>query len=231
MRQPLPFMIIAVTLLSACATPPDLTEFETAVVTREARLSASLSDGTFGRAVAHAVSISPSLGRGEAALREAEANLLAEGGAFLPQVTVGLRPGETGGFGVTSFGAISQLLYDGGASAARETAARARVLGGLSGRLEVGSRAALSAVEAWAEVATARALLHASEEALTSLELTTAQIEERSSAGLGSSADALTAIGGDAGRGDLHRGFRTGTGIRSIPPARSATGAAGWGRR
>ena len=193
MRPPLNAVILAAMLLSACATPPDLTALETAVVTREARLPASLADGVFGRAVAQAVTSSPTLGRGEAALREAEANLLAEGGAFLPQITAGLRPEETSGFGVTTFGAISQLLYDGGASEARETAARARVIGGLAGRLDAGSRAALSAVEAWAGVATARALLRVSEASLIALETTTAQIEERSSAGLGSSVDALTA--------------------------------------
>lgn len=193
MRPPLNAVILAAMLLSACATPPDLTALETAVVTREARLPASLAGGIFGRAVAQAVTSSPTLGRGEAALREAEANLLAEGGTFLPQITVGLRPEETSGFGVTSFGSISQLLYDGGASEARETAARARVIGGLAGRLDAGSRAALSAVEAWAGVATARALLRVSEASLIALETTTAQIEERSSAGLGSSVDALTA--------------------------------------
>lgn len=194
MRQPFPTAtLLAALLLSACATPPDLSALETAVVTREARLAASLAQGSFGRAVAQAVTTSPTLGRGEAALREAQAGLLAESGAFSPQISVGLRPAADGGFGVTSFGAISQLLYDGGASAARETAAQARVLGGVAGRLDAGSRAALLAVEAWAGVATARALQEVSESSLTVLEATTAQIEERSSGGLGSSVDALTA--------------------------------------
>jgi outer membrane protein TolC len=185
--------LLAVILLGACATPPDLTALEAAVITREARLPASLAGSDFGRAVAQAVTTSPTLGRGQAALREAEAGLLAESGAFLPQVSVGLRPQNAGGFGVTSFGAISQLLYDGGASAARQTAAQARVLGGLAGRLDAGSRAALSAVDAWAAVATARALVRASEASLASLEATTAQIEDRSAGGLGSSAETLTA--------------------------------------
>jgi len=185
--------LIMTALLSACATPPDLTPLETAVITREARLPASLAGSDFGRAVAQAVTTSPTLGRGQAALREAEAGLLAESGAFLPQISVGLRPHNSGGFGVASFGAISQLLYDGGASEARQTAARARVLGGLAGRLDAGSRAALSAVEAWARLATARALMRVSETSLASLEATTAQIEDRSAGGLGSSAETLTA--------------------------------------
>lgn len=194
MRSHLPTLAICVvTLLTACATPPDLTTLETAVVTREARLPASLAAGGFGRAVAQAVMTSPALGRGTATLREAEANLLAEGGAYLPQISAGLRPQNDGGFGVGSFGAISQLLYDGGASNARTTAARARVLGGMAARHEAGSRAALSAVDAWARVATARALVQISEVSLTALEATTAQIEERSSGGLGSGVDALTA--------------------------------------
>lgn len=193
MRPALTAAVLAAALLSACATSPDLTELETAVVHREARLPASLAGGVFGRTVSQAVMSSPTLGRGEAALREAEANLLAEGGDFLPQITVGLRPQETSGFSVASLGTISQLIYDGGASEARETAARARVIGGVSGRLDAGSRAALSAVEAWAGVATARALLQVSESSLISLEATTAQIEERSAAGLGSGVDALTA--------------------------------------
>jgi outer membrane protein TolC len=185
--------LLAVILLGACATPPDLTALEAAVISREARLPASLAGSDFGRAVAQAVTTSPTLGRGQAALREAEAGLLAESGAFLPQVSVGLRPKNAGGFGVTSFGAISQLLYDGGASEARQTAAQARVLGGLAGRLDAGSRAALTAVEAWASVATARALVAASEASLASLEATTAQIEERLAGGLGSSAETFTA--------------------------------------
>jgi outer membrane protein TolC len=193
MRQTFPAALLMTALLSACATLPDLTTLETAVITREARLPASLADSAFGRSVSQAVTTSPTLGRGQAALREAEAGLLAESGAFLPQISVGLRPQGRGGLSMTSFGAISQLLYDGGASNARETAAQARVLGGLAGRLDAGSRAALSAVEAWAGVATARALVRTSEASLTALEATTAQIEDRTSAGLGSSVDSLTA--------------------------------------
>ena len=193
MKSPFAAALLMTVLLCACATPPDLTALETAVTTREARLPASLASSDFGLAVRQAVTTSPTLGRGQAALREAEAGLLAEGGAFQPQISLGLRPEGTGGFSMASFGAISQLIYDGGASNARETAAQARVLGGLAGRLDAGFRAALAAVEAWSAVATARALVQVSEASLGSLEATTAQIEERTSAGLGSSVDALTA--------------------------------------
>ena len=185
--------LLLTAFLGACATPPDLTALETAVTTREARLPASLASSNFGQAVRQAVKTSPTLGRGQAALREAEAGLLAETGAFTPKVSVGLRPEGSGGVSMTTFGTISQLIYDGGASNARETAAQARVLGGLAGRLDAGSRAALSAVEAWSAVATTRELVRVSETSLASLEARTAQIEERSSAGLGSSVDALTA--------------------------------------
>lgn len=187
----LPIALTA-SLLSACATPPDLTALEAAVVSREARITADQAETAFGRAIASAVTNSPALGRGEAALREAEADLLAESRPFLPQISAGLRP-EGAGLGVTSFGSLSQLIFDGGASVARATAARARVIGGLASRLDAGSRAALSAVEAWADVVTARALLRASEASLASLEATTKLITERSSAGLGSSTEVLTA--------------------------------------
>ena len=193
MKSPFAAALLMTVLLCACATPPDLTALETAVTTREARLPASLASGDFGLAVRQALTNSPMLGRGQAALREAEAGLLAESGAFMPQISLGLRPEGTGGFSMASFSAISQLIYDGGASNARETAAQARVLGGLAGRLDAGFRAALSAVEAWSAVATARALVQVSEASLASLEATTAQIEDRTSAGLGSSVDALTA--------------------------------------
>jgi outer membrane protein TolC len=183
---------LTASLLSACATPPDLTALETAVVSREARIAATQAETSFGRAIAFAVRNSPALGRGEATLREAEADLLAESRPFLPQVSAGLRP-EGAGFGVTSFGSLSQLIFDGGASSARATAARARVIGGVSARLDAASRAALSAVEAWAGVVTARSLLRASEASLAALEATTAQIADRASAGLGASTDVLTA--------------------------------------
>ena len=193
MRKHFAAALVLTALLSACATPPDLTALETAVTTRQARLPASLAKDEFGLAVKQALATSPIMGRGQAALREAQASLLAEGGAFLPQVSLGLRPEGSGGLDLTSFGAISQLIYDGGASHARETAAKARVLGGLAGRFDAGSRAALSAVEAWSAVATARALVRVSEASLTALEATTVQIEDRTSAGLGSSVDVLTA--------------------------------------
>lgn len=186
-------LLVAATLLSACASPPDLSALEAAVTTREARVPAHLGTTPFGQAVASAVTASPSLGRGEAALREAEAGLIAAGGAFRPEVSIGVRPEGESGFGVTSFSALTTLLYDGGASQARETAAQARVLGGIAGRTEAGSQAALMAVQAWASVVTARALLHASEETLRALEATTARIEDRATAGAGASGEVLTA--------------------------------------
>ncbi|MCX8226344.1 MAG: TolC family protein [Sulfitobacter sp.] len=160
---------------------------------REVRVSALLTDGIFGRSVASAVMSSPALGRGAAALREAQAGLLAETGAFSPQISLGLRPKNQAGFGSSVFVSVSQIIYDGGASVSRKTAAHARVLGGVAGQLDAGSQAALTAVETWAAVARARALVIVADASLAALETTTAQIEERTGAGLGSSADALTA--------------------------------------
>jgi outer membrane protein, adhesin transport system len=179
-------------LLAGCVTPPDLASLDTAVTDRQARIPATLAGTTFGRAVSASVAQSPTLGRGDAALQEAEAGLLAQEGAFLPRLSVGLRPGDTG-FRISSFASISQLIYDGGASAAGLTAASARVLGGVAGRSEAASRAAMAAVTAWADVATARHLVRAAEASLSALEATVAQIEERAAAGAGSSADTLTA--------------------------------------
>ena len=186
-------MMCAAGLLSGCATPPDLSTLEAAVVDRQARVVPLQANTSFGLSVAQAVTNSPALGRGEARLREAEADLLAQSSTFLPQFSVGLRPQGASGLNVSTFGSLSQLIFDGGASQARGVAARARVIGGVAARRDAGSRAALSAVEAWAGVVTARSLLRASEATLTSLELTTEQILERASAGLGSRTEALTA--------------------------------------
>tara|TARA_R100001369_G_scaffold53505_1_gene80287 strand:+ start:274 stop:438 length:165 start_codon:yes stop_codon:yes gene_type:complete len=54
MRQTFPAALLMMALLSACATPPDLTALATAVITREARLPASLADSAFGRSVSPA---------------------------------------------------------------------------------------------------------------------------------------------------------------------------------
>lgn len=63
----------------------------------------------------------------------------------------------------------------------------------MSNRFDAGSQAAMEAVEAWANVVTARRLLDISESALARLEDIAGQIDERSSAGAGSNVDALTA--------------------------------------
>ncbi len=192
-----PNLLVLVTvtaaLLGGCAKPPDLAPLQSAVVARHARVGATLAKGDFGRSVSHAVTTSTDLGHGDAALRQAQASLLAESGPFLPQVSVGLQSTGEPGFSVGSFASLSQLIYDGGASASRQAAARARVLGSQVGRLDAASSAALGAVQAWAQVVTTRALADAAEHSLQALEATTAKIEARTKAGLGSSAEALTA--------------------------------------
>jgi len=185
--------LVMTMLLIACRPSPDLRPLQTAVTTRTVRLPPSLANSDLGQAVSRAITTSPTVGRGEAALREAEAGLLAESGPFLPQVSVGLHSTGEAGFSVGSFASLSQLIYDGGASASRQTAARARVLGSQVGRLDAASRAALGAVQAWAQVVTARALADAAEHSLRALEATSAKIDARAKAGLGSSAEALTA--------------------------------------
>ncbi|MEI6797810.1 MAG: TolC family protein [Pseudomonadota bacterium] len=193
--KPTLLVLVTVTaaLLGGCAKPPDLAPLQSAVVARHARVGATLAEGDFGRSVAHAVTTSTDLGHGDAALRQAQASLLAESGPFLPQVSVGLHSTGEPGFSVGSFASLSQLIYDGGASASRQTAAQARVLGSQVGRVDAASSAALRAVQAWAQVVTSRALADAAERSLLALEATSAKIEARSKAGLGSSAEALTA--------------------------------------
>ena len=193
--KPTLLVLVTVTaaLLGGCTKPPDLAPLQSAVVARHARVGATLAEGDFGRSVAHAVTTSTDLGHGDAALRQAQASLLAESGPFLPQVSVGLHSTGEPGFSVGSFASLSQLIYDGGASASRQTAARARVLGSQVGRLDAASGAALGAVQAWAQLVTARALADAAEHSLRALEATSAKIEARAKAGLGSSAEALTA--------------------------------------
>lgn len=183
----------AVLALSACAAPPDIAPLKAAVSDRQPRLGPSLAKGAFGQGVVTAVTRSTTLGRSEAALRESEANLLAESGAYLPQVSIGLQPGSGIGFGVSSFAAVSQLVFDGGAGAARRSAAEARMLGHVAGRVDAGSQAALAAVQAWADVVTTRRLVAVADASLTALEETVAQIAERSDAGVGTSSELLTA--------------------------------------
>ncbi|OYU61834.1 MAG: hypothetical protein CFE30_12925 [Bradyrhizobium sp. PARBB1] len=186
-------LVGAMLTLAACATPPDITPLQASISNRQARLDPSLAKGNFGRAVAQAVTRSTTLGRSEAALRESEANLLAESGAYLPQVSIGLQPGSGIGFGVSTFAAVSQLVFDGGVGVARRSAAEARMLGHVAGRVDAGSRAALAAVQAWADVVTARRLVAAAESSLGALEETVARIAERSDAGVGTSSELLTA--------------------------------------
>lgn len=181
------------TILGGCTAPPDLTALEAALNVRAQRVPASLSETEFGRAVSLAVNSSPIVGRGSAALQEAQAGLLAETGGYLPQISAGVRPGADSGFDLAGFGALSQLIYDGGVSASRETAARARVLGGVAGHTYSGSEAVLAAVQAWAEVATARAIVVVTEASLTAQEATVVRIEERASSGAGANGDVLIA--------------------------------------
>lgn len=179
--------------VAGCATPPDLTELEAAVTLRAARVPASFEDTAFGRSVSASVVASPILGRGAAALRQAEAGLLAETGSFMPQLSAGVRPGNEAGFSLSGFGSLTQLVYDGGSSVSRQTAAQARVFGGMAGHYYAGSEAVLEAVQAWAEVATARAIVMATEDSLSLLEATVARIEDRARSGAGASGEVLVA--------------------------------------
>lgn len=188
-------VLLVILGLAACATPPEIAPLQAEVAARSARLPPSLATGSFGQAVAEAVAISPVVGRSNASLREREADLLAAGGAALPQLSLGLRPGGGAGFEVTAFAAITQLVFDAGAGRARERAAEARVLGSVAGRIEAQSQAAFAAVAAWAEVVAAREFLAAAQTSLAALEAIEDRIAARTVAGAGANSALLTAQG------------------------------------
>ncbi|MFV0243481.1 MAG: TolC family protein [Qingshengfaniella sp.] len=183
-------------VLAGCVQPPSMTGLETAILaetTPPARAKPALGETAFGQAITRAVSRSPSLDRSEASLREAEAGLLAEGGGYLPRLSLGMSVPVTGGAHLYPFISLTQMLYDAGASRSRQAAARARALGSLAGRQDVGNAAALTAIETWGEVVLARGLMAVTGQTMSELEKTAALIEDRANAGAGSSTEALTA--------------------------------------
>ncbi|MCC6000104.1 MAG: TolC family protein, partial [Pararhodobacter sp.] len=187
--------------LAACSPAPDLdsieSTFDAPAGERTPRVSDSVARTGFGRDVARAVQENPQLGASSANVRAAQAREDGESGAFLPRLALGATVAT--GIGAATGGRISpvaqvfQLIYDGGASASRRIAARARVYESRGARLEVASALTLEAVEAWHSLLTARsrAELAARNEAAHRALLS--QVEDRASAGAGGQADVLTA--------------------------------------
>jgi outer membrane protein, adhesin transport system len=189
--------------LVACTQPPDLRPVEAAFAPGTAgmgadRIKTGLSNTDFGRRVAAAVRTAPALANADAGLREARAEEMGAGGAFLPTVSFGAEASAasisgTRTSGVSPYVRVSQLVYDGGAARSGEAAARARVYQAQGSRLQEASAAALTAVETWQAVLTRRKLLGLAQENLAVHRDFGAQIGAVADAGAGMQSDFLTA--------------------------------------
>jgi outer membrane protein TolC len=196
-----PILAFGVVLaLAACAQSPDLdaleASFDAPPDQREVRVSARVSQTEFGRTVARAVEENPRLDASNADVLAARAREDGEAGGFLPRFSLGVTLGSGlsgGSMALSPILELMQLIYDGGATASRQIAARARVFESRGARLEVAAALALEAVEAWQNLVAARAqhdLARENEAAHRSL---LAQVQERSDAGAGTQSDVLTA--------------------------------------
>lgn len=160
-----------------------------------ARVSTRLANTEFGRRVAVAVRTSPALLAANAAMREAEAGVQAESGAFMPEVTLGAQAtsGNNDSSRTTPLVEVTQLIYDGGASRSRTAAAQARVVQSRSDRIAELATAAYEAVRAHHELHSARQRLQLAERNRAAHGRILSQIEERVNAGAGAGADLETA--------------------------------------
>lgn len=178
--------------IASCAHTPDIQGLEASIIAVKGRTAPIYAKTKFGNEIERAVNSNPTVGKSNANLKEKEASIIATSGAFLPEVSVGAKPSSSK-IGASAYLSVSTLLYDGGASRAQQTAARARYLNGLAGLHEARSQAALLAVEAWIKVLEARALLDASKSTFLALQKTFDKIKERTVAGVGTSGELLVA--------------------------------------
>jgi len=198
-----PLAICALALLGACAEAPDLTAIEASIAPGTPglgakRISGSLADTPYGQAIAAATLDNPALGRANAAIRLSLAEKRAADAAFKPDLSVGIG-GETrlvrssADSTLSPFVRVSQLVYDGGAAQADQTAAQARVFESRAGRIETGSSAALSAIETHQELLSRQKLMALAQDNMRALQQIAANIDERAARGAGSTTDQLTA--------------------------------------
>lgn len=190
-------------LLAACAegpgatgpVPGDSDPVPVAAAPSEPRVLTRLAGTVFGQSIAQAAITSPDRQAAAARVREAEAGLQAETGAFRPQVSLGAEATTRigGGSDATPLVRVRQLIYDGGASRGRQAAAQARVVQSESDRL--GALAALTydAVEVWHDLRAARQRLALAERNQRAHRQFLAQIEDRAAAGAGAEPEVLTA--------------------------------------
>lgn len=187
-------------LLGACAESPDLGELEASFDAprdqREVRVSTRVAQTDFGQTVARAVETNPRLDASNADVRAARAREDGEAGGFLPRFSLGVTLGGGligGGNAISPILELMQLIYDGGATASRQIAARARVFESRGARLEVAAALSLEAVEAWQDLVAARAQGDLSRANETAHRRLLARVRERSNAGAGTQSDVLTA--------------------------------------
>ncbi len=193
-------------LLAGCAagSPPEgspPTEADEAA-TQEAppsrsapRVSTELAQTPFGRSIAQAVRSSPDRTAAGARVQEAEATLQAESGAFLPQVSLGAEATTTlaGTSQATPLLRVRQLIFDGGASAGRRSAAQARVIQSQSDRLSTLASTTYETVETYHDLRAARQRLDLARRNQTTHQRFLEQVEDRAAAGAGAGPDVLTA--------------------------------------
>ncbi len=187
--------------LAGCAPNPDLSEirksFEAASEQRPARVASTIATTPFGQNVAVSVTRHPQLGASNATVRAAQARADAEKNTFLPRLSLGATLGSVingqASSGVTPVLQVMQLVFDGGAASSRRVAAQARVFESRGARQEVAAALALSSVAAWFDLDAARALALVAQDNLSAHERVLAQVEDRAEAGVGASAEVLTA--------------------------------------
>ena len=192
---------LGLALLAGCADTPGAVDPAAeapgtiASARAEPRVSTRLTETAFGQSIAQATLSSPDRLAAAARVREAEAGLRAETGAFRPQVSLGAEATTRigGGSDATPLVRVRQLIYDGGATRGRQAAAQARVVQSESDRL--GALAALTyeAVEVWHDLRAARQRLALAERNQRAHRQFLRQIEDRAAAGAGAGPEVLTA--------------------------------------
>ena len=194
--------LAGIALMAGCAANPAPEDASAAPAEDSAeaprnapRVSAELAQTPFGRAIAQAVRTSPDRTAAGARVQEAEADLQAESGAFLPQVSLGAEATTTlaGTSQATPLLRVRQLIYDGGASAGRRSAAQARVVQSQSDRLSTLASTTYETVETYHDLRSARQRLDLARRNEATHRRFLEQVEDRAAAGAGAGPDVLTA--------------------------------------
>lgn len=153
------------------------------------RYPASLANTEFGVFIRQAVLVSPLVSREDAAIREARAQEASVSGAYTPRLSVGLQPRNGASIDASPYVSLSQKIFDGGASNALRTAARANSDEVILNRSRVATDVVFSAAEAWINLIADRAVRRLAENYLHRQAQIVTQIDHRVSAGLGANTE------------------------------------------